>query len=369
MTVILATGDVGAKRADPDSMFSGCRDALAAGDIVFGQLETTVTDGGARSPGAKLAMRAPSSMARAARDAGFDVMSFAGNHCLDWGYAGFTDTLAHMAAAGVTICGAGESISSAAQARTLRHGGVDVAFIACSSILPEGYWATKQRAGCMPMRAHTIYEQVETDQPGTPARIVTHPHRLDLEQLLAAIDDARRTADIVLLSIHWGLHMTEAVIADYQRTVAHAVIDAGAHAVIGHHPHILKGVEMYKGAPVFYSLGNFAIEQPHVWDPDITKTESFRHLVSLNKDWDTSRVYMLPEDTRMTGIARLEVDAKGLRSVGFLPAWIGDDSVPHMLDAGDQRFAKVLAYLKTISASQGLGTRFSQPGSHVEITA
>ena len=369
MTVILATGDVGAKRANLDSMFDGCRDALAAGDVVFGQLETTITDRGARAPQAKLAMRAPPALARAVREAGYDVMSVAGNHCLDWGYEGFADTLSHMAAAGVETCGGGNSIIPASKPSVLNRDGIDIAFIACSSILPEGYWATNTRAGCMPMRAHTIYEQVETDQPGTPARIITHPHRQDLAALLEAIRVARDRADIVLLSIHWGLHMTEATIADYQRTVGHAAIDAGAHAVIGHHPHILKGVEVYKGAAIFYSLGNFAIEQPHVWDPDITKTESFRHLASLNSDWDTSRVYMLPEDTRMTGIAKFVAGSKDIHSVEFLPAWIDDDSVPRVLDPHDERFARVRNYLQLISESQGLATQFVSTGTAIRISA
>jgi len=369
MTVILASGDVGARRERLDTMFLGCRDALAAGDIVFGQLETTVSDRGARSPNAKLAMRAPSAMAGAVRDAGFDVMSFAGNHCLDWGYEGFSDTLQHMAAADVCLCGAGETIQRARDAAIVSQDGLDVAFIACSSILPQGYWATDNRAGCMPMRAHTLYEQIEHDQPGTPARIVSRPHKEDLDDLVAAIVDARSKADIVLVSIHWGVHMVEAMIADYQRIVAHAAIDAGAHAILGHHPHILKGVEIYRGAPIFYSLGNFAIEQPHIWDPDIIKTESFRHLVSLNDDWDMTRAYMLPEDTRMTGIARLDAGAKGIQGIGFLPAWIDDDSVPHVLDPQDERFQKVADYLQRISTSQGLDTVIERGDAQLQISS
>lgn len=356
MTVILATGDVGVKRQAAASMFAGCRAALGQGDIVFGQLETTVTDRGARSPNAVLAMRAPSVTAQAVSDAGFDVMSFAGNHCLDWGYEGFTDTMQHLSAAGVQLCGAGENIAAARAPVIVGHGRLKVAFIACSSILPEGFRATKERAGCMPMRAHTLYEQVEPDQPGTPARIITRPHRGDLDDLLIAIRNAKAHADVVVVSIHWGIHMVEAVIADYQETVAHAAIDAGAQAILGHHPHILKGIQIYRGAPVFYSLGNFAIEQPQVWDPGIVRTESFRHLMSLNPDRDADSLYLLPENTRKTGIARLVVGTTGIESVGFIPAWVDDGSVPHVLDASDSRFNEVCQYLQQITAAAGWDT-------------
>jgi poly-gamma-glutamate synthesis protein (capsule biosynthesis protein) len=368
MVTLLAAGDVGAKRADPSSIFRGCRDALAEGDVVFAQLETTVTDRGARAPNARLAMRAPPSTARAARDAGIGVMSFAGNHCLDWGYEGFDDTLRHMKSAGVALCGAGQTLAEARRPAIIRSGDMTLAFLAYSSILPEGYGASRDRAGCAPMRAHTVHEAIEHDQPGTPARTRTFAHRPDLDALVADVKAARSQADIVLVSLHWGIHMIEGVLADYQHEVAHAAIDAGAHAILGHHPHILKGVGFHKGAPIFYSLGNFAIEQPHIWDPEITRTESFRHLVSLNPAWNPEQVYMLPEDTRMTGIARLDCTKDGVRSAEFLPAWIEDDSAPVMLGPADPRFERTRAYLERVSHSRGLSTRFERSGGHIALS-
>jgi poly-gamma-glutamate synthesis protein (capsule biosynthesis protein) len=104
---VLALGDVAANRAEPGTIFRGCELALRAGDLTFAQLETTVTERGARAPNARLAMRTAPAMARAARAAGIDVMSFAGNHCLDWGYEAFSDTLTHAQVAGVALTGAG----------------------------------------------------------------------------------------------------------------------------------------------------------------------------------------------------------------------------------------------------------------------
>lgn len=368
MTILLATGDIGAKRADLASIFRGCREAFAAGDIVFGQLETTVTDRGAMAPNARLAMRSPSAMAKVVREAGVDVMSFAGNHCLDWGYEGFGDTLAHMADAGVALCGAGRTLAEARKPAIVTRDGVRFAFLAYSSILPEGYAASRERAGCAPMRAHTSYEMVEHDQPGTPAVTRSWAHRGDLAALKDDVARAREAADIVLVSLHWGIHMVEAVIADYQVEVAYAAIDAGAHAIIGHHPHILKGVEFYRGAPIFYSLGNFAIEQPHVWDPAITRTDSFRHLVGLNPQWREDSVYMLPEDTRMTGVVRLDWGKRGIDDVAFLPAWIEDDSAPVVLSAGDPRFERTVRYLERVSRAQGMTTSFEVQGDQLRLS-
>ncbi len=367
-TVILATGDVGVRRADPASMFRGCAATLAEADLAFGQLETVISDRGAMVPNARLAMRAPAATAAAIRAAGYGAMSFAGNHCLDWGYEGFDDTLRHAADSGLALCGAGASLAAARRPLRIALGDCRVTILAASSILPEGYAASERRAGCAPLRAHTVYEQIEHDQPGTPARIRSYPDRRDLDAICAAIRAAKAEGDIVLVSLHWGLHMTEAVLADYQRIAGRALIDAGADAILGHHPHILKAAEMYRGKPVFYSLGNFAIEQPHVWDPSIVETESFRHLVSLNPDWDMEATYMLPEATRLTGMAELTVRDRRLAEIRFRPAWIEEDSAPRMLLANEPEFRRVEAYLKSITEQAGFATRFERSGDALRLS-
>ena len=365
---ILGVGDVGAKRADLASFFRGCTETLRGG-LTFGQLETTISDRGARVPNAKLAMRAPPGLAPVLRDAGFDVMSFAGNHCLDWGYDAFDDTLAHMAAAEVALCGAGQDLASALEQVILERNGVRIAFIAASAILPEGYAAEADRPGCAPLRAHTVYEPLEHDQPGTPARVRTAPHRGDLQALIDRVRHARRAAEIVIVSLHWGIHMVKGEIADYQRRAGHALIDAGADAIFGHHPHIMKGIELHRDRPIFYSLGNFAIEQPHVWDPAIVRSASFRHLVSLNPSWSLDEAYMLPEETRITGAAKLVVRDGKVAEVRFLPAWIEDDSAPVMLTADDPRFERVRNHLEEVTAAEGLSTQFITDGGTLLLRA
>lgn len=365
---LLAVGDVGAKRDDLASIFAGTRDALVAGDILFGQLETTLTNSGAMSPNAKLAMRTDPAFARTLAETGFDVMSFAGNHCLDWGYQGFSDTLDACAAAGIRLCGAGADLAAARRPALVETGGQRIAFLAYNSILPEGYAAQRDRPGCAPLRAHTIYSQIEPDQPGTAARTLSVCDPADLAALEADIRRAGESADCVIVSMHWGIHMTEAVIADYQRQAARAAIDAGAAAIIGHHAHILKGVEFYRGAPIFFSLGNFAIEQPHVWDPAITRTESFRHLASLNPGFDPARHYMLPHETRFTGIARLVLEEGRVAETHFLPAFIDDDSTPRTLAPDEPEFSEVVAYLAKVSKTAGCAIRIAPQRDAIAIS-
>lgn len=361
-TVVQFVGDCAERRARSGEIFRDVRSALGDCDLLAGQLEAVLTDRGVRAPNAALAMRSPPEFAKVLRDSGFSAMSFAGNHCLDWGYEGLSDTLAHTAAADLALFGAGENLAEARRPAIVERHGTRFAWLGYSSILPEGYRAEIRRPGCAPLRAFTVYEQIEHDQPGTPPRIHTWAHPGDLADMADDIAAAREKADVVLVSIHWGLHMVEAKIADYQREIARAAVAAGAAAVLGHHPHILKGIEFIDGAPVFYSLGNFAIEQPQAFDPAIVESASFRHLMSLNPEARPGDFYVLPPDTRMTGIARLEFEGSHLARTLFRPAWIGDDSVPRPLSSADPQFARTAEYLRRISGDQGLSLEVQPEG-------
>ncbi len=367
MTSIVACGDVAVRRSDCGSMFVGCRDALHAADLCFAQLEAPISDRGSKAPNARLAMRAPVAMARAVREAGIGVVSVAGNHCLDFGYEALADTLQHLADVGVRACGAGGNLQSAREPVFALAGRHRVAVIAACSILPEGYAAQAEKPGCAPLRAFTVYEAVEPDQPGTPPRTHSFPHREDLDALIERIARARAVADRVLVSLHWGVHMVPFVLADYQKVVAHALIDAGADAIFGHHPHLLKGIEIYRNRPVFYSLGNFALEQPHVWDPAILQSPSFRHLVSLHPEWDLERSYMLPQSTRHTGLAKLLLGEDGSLECRFCPAWIEEDSAPRMLRAAEPQFDAVRHFLEESSRAAGVDTRFQVEGDELVL--
>jgi poly-gamma-glutamate synthesis protein (capsule biosynthesis protein) len=366
---LFAVGDIAPRRDDPGAIFDGCRAVLGAADIVFGQIESVLTDRGSPAPQARLAMRSEPAAARAIREANVSVGSLAGNHCLDWGADGLADTLRHARLAGIAVCGAGETEAEARRPAVVGAQGLRVAVLAYSSILPQDYQATDRRAGCAPMRAHTVYQQIEHDQPGTPARTLTFCHREDIAALARDVGEARERADFVAVSIHWGIHFVPAEIADYQREIAYAAIDAGAGAVLGHHPHILKGIEMRRGRPIFYSLGNFAIEQPQAFATDVLSSRSFQEIRALNTGFNPKRAYIAPPDTQKSMIAKLEIDGGEVVRVAYQPVQIDDDAVPLTLGSEDPRFDEARAYVESISRSQGLDTRFAVDGDDVVVSA
>ena len=366
--IVLATGDLAMDRDKYDESFVATRDVLRSADIVFGQLETSFAGKGTRLPQARHAVLARPEGAAALGRAGFDVISMAGNHVLDWGNEAFFETRANIEAAGMKVVGAGADIVAARRpARFTLPDGTTVAILAYSSILPQGYWADERRPGCAPMRAFTFYEQIEHDQPGTPARVHSYPHRDDLAAMEADVRAAKAENDVVLVSHHWGIHFVRAVIADYQRDVARATIAAGADAIFGGHAHILKGCELIDGKPVFYSLCNFATDLR--MDPAHAAWKSFNEIRVLAEEWesDFDSLYNFPKAARLSMIARLEIAEGRVCKAGFLPLHIGDDAVPRLPASGDAEFAAVVDYMSAVTDEAGLNARYRRGDAMVEL--
>lgn len=198
---------------------------------VFGNLEGPLTDGGTPAPDKQYLFRSPpDKVAPALKAAGFTVLSLANNHILDYGEAGLNDTLAGLARARILHAGAGANDLAARQPAWFTAGGERVALLAYSLTLPPSFYATADTAGT----AFGHERHVRADVAAARAH----------------------GADIVLVSFHWGQEGSTQL-RDYQTKLAHAAIDAGADAVIGHHPHILQGIERYGRGVILYSLGNF----------------------------------------------------------------------------------------------------------------
>lgn len=358
----VAVGDVGTDRDDPHTSFDGVRELLTSADLGFCQLEMNLTARGERMPQARHTVRGIPEMADAIVKAGLEVVSFAGNHCMDWGIDGLKDTHAALAAAGALQVGTGLNIHEARKPVIVERNGLKIGVLSVNSILPMAYWADERRAGCAPLRGHTYYEQIEPDQPGTPARIHSFAHAQDLEELLQSIRDLRPQVDVVILSHHAGIHFTPAIIPDYQREVAYKAIDAGADLILGSHAHILKGVEYYKGKAIIYSLANFAIDLR--MDKAHAESKSFKEIQKLNPDWipDFDSLYNFPPDSAMSIILDAEL-SENHAEVTLRPVWIGRDANPELLSPDDPRFAKVHDYLQNITDSEELGTSFIRDGA------
>jgi len=207
---------------------------LRQSDIVFGNLECPLSLNGRRHSNDASYAAQPvfaSAMARA----GFQVVSFANNHCFDRGEAGFLDTLDVLAESGIAVTGAGRSLDAARAAALFSVNGVSVGFLAYSLVGPDWIYATADESGVAPLNPLVAGQDI--------ARI-------------------RDQVDMVVVSVHWGV---EGRSAPWLRQIelAHLLVDSGADILVGHHSHVPGSVEVYRGRPIVYSLGNFIFGHDH----------------------------------------------------------------------------------------------------------
>jgi poly-gamma-glutamate capsule biosynthesis protein CapA/YwtB (metallophosphatase superfamily) len=367
--MVLAVGDVAVNREDPDSIFAHVTPTIKAADIAFCQLETTLSERGYPLPQSRVPARAHPKNGAAIKNAGFNVVSFASNHAMDVGPDAFFDTIEVMRNQGIELIGVGRNIEEARKPQIVNCKGIRVAFLSYNSILPMGYWADANRPGCAPLRGWTFYEQVEHDQPGTPARIHSFAHEGDKAAMVEDIKKAKAQADILMVSMHWGIHFVEAEIAMYQKELGYAAIDAGADIILGHHAHILKAIEYYKGKPIIYSLSNFAFDQHY--SEEMINSHRWKELMALNPSWTVDlryKTYPFPADSRMTLGCKINISGKQIERLSFLPALINEDSQPLFLRQKDKEFNDVLRYMEKITKAVQMNTRYTVEGDEVVVS-
>lgn len=362
---LLAVGDILPNRAKPETVLELCTDALQNYDIKFGQWETILSERGCTVSGGA---RSHPNTAGILKLAGFDVVSFASNHCLDWGPEAMLDTIENIQKVGTQVIGAGKDIIEARKPVVLERKKTKIAFLGYNSILPHDYWADVGKPGCAPVRIKTHYEMLEPSQPGCPARIFTYPHKEDIEAMLEDIRNVKAQVDILVLSLHWGLHFTRAKLATYQQEMGHAALDAGADIIIGTHSHILKGIEVYKGKVIFYSLCNFILDSSMRNWPNISPEK--KEIISAY-DWviepEWAKTYPHPPESRKTFIVKCVISNKRIKKVSFLPAMINIKAQPYILSRKNKGFKEVVDYVEAITQEAGLNGRYKIEGDEVIV--
>ncbi|MGE4242717.1 CapA family protein [Ramlibacter sp.] len=368
-TRIFAIGDVAVNREQPDTIFELVHEQIRKADFAFAQIEAIYAKSGeVNVSGTSSPLRGDPENVNAIGRAGFNLASFASNHCMDYGISAFRETLQHFRnVPGMHVFGAGENLAEARKPVIVEHNGNRIGFLAYCSILPIRYWADVDRPGCAPARARTIYETLEPDQPGTPPRILTYPHDEDLANMLADIRALKAQVDVVVVSQHWGLHFKEGELATYETKYAKHCIDAGADVILGHHQHILKPVEIYKGKPIFYGLANFAFDM-YYQPGELDKPERIERRQRLHPGWTHDPAYPtfpFPVDSRKGMAVFLEVTGGEVSKVRWQPTMINQKSQPRLLKASEPEFGEVLAYMRKITAAQKIGTQFEVDGDTI----
>jgi len=264
---VLACGDVllartPGKRAAEHGfryLFEGVRDLVSGADVAFANLETPVSYLGEPYPGKppNVTFRADPATLFGVAWAGFDVLSLANNHMNDYGPRAVDETLAYVDLLGIARCGAGRDLEEARRAAVVERDGVRFAFLAYA----EDWWSVRGAESLEAAVAATRAEarlEAAPDGNALSAHGVAHALEAQILEDVARVKDVVRP-DYLFVSVHWGDEHQRAPNA-FQRGLGRAAIDAGATAVLGHHPHVLQPVERYKDGLIVYSLGNFVFD-------------------------------------------------------------------------------------------------------------
>jgi poly-gamma-glutamate synthesis protein (capsule biosynthesis protein) len=281
------------------ALFSDVADVFQSADFGFVNMETPVAP--AHSRGSKPFMfDAPIALPQALKASGIKIVSFANNHVMDQGWAGFAETRDHLREVGLLFSGTSDTAQTSWQPVFTEANGIKVGWLGMTR------WLNGNHNPDNPDQPHVNFFPYPDESGGAPGA--------DEAQVLAAVKAARAQCDFLVVSIHWGIEYAPAPRSE-DVDVAHKMLDAGASVIVGHHPHVLQPVETYRTADgrntvIFYSLGNFLSNQ----------SRSYVDGLMPDKDGD-------PRD-EMIGLfsaVRQDYGPAGIRvelgHVGILPAW------------------------------------------------
>ena len=301
---ILAVGDVmtGASMAHwvsdsgPDYPFANTASLIRQADIAICNLEAPYGTKG-KPFKKKFTFLVPPVCINGVKNAGFDVVAMANNHMMDYGPEPLKVTLALLDSFGLARSGAGMNLADARKPVIVERNGIKVAFLSYSRVHPVQFWASAHKPGTAPAVEKFVAQDIKK---------------------------ARQQSDLVVVSFHWGAELMETP-KKYQKDLAHLCIDSGADMVLGHHPHILQGLEIYKGKLIAYSLGNFAFgsRSRKCTESVIIKTDfdstGLKRIELIPLCVDNNKVFFQPTPlSGQEGFAVLENLARLSRGLGFV---------------------------------------------------
>ena len=280
---------------------------LLKGDVVFTNLESAVAEKGETVQEGRGFLTPPEAL-DALKSFGFNLLALSGNHAFDLDTKGIQNTIREADGRKIVHAGTGNNLAEAAAPSYLHTPNGTIALIASASgLIRQGASATAKRPGVNELRVEAGDKENEatSDLPGAPENT---PNQEDSQRVLQSIRDARQHADLVIVYQHnhvFGSHSFSTIFTegmqerlapnDWLKKWAHAEVDAGANIIVMHGAPLLHGVEIYRGRPIFYDLGNFIYNLP----PTLT-------YIDEPMSWESA-------------VAYIQFQGKKLQSISFRP--------------------------------------------------
>lgn len=300
----------------------------------------------------------------------FDVVSVAGNHAYDCGPNGVIDTIANLDRVGIPHCGTGANIYEAKKPVFITKNGIKTGYISYNLAGPSLGWAMSQKAGTNHVKVQTAYVPVR-DMPAAPCKIYSWINPEDKEQLAEEIKELKSQCDVAVVFAHLGNGGDIPKLDQYEIEFTHHCIDCGADIVFGHHHHVLKGIDIYKGKPIYHGLGNFVTVTYAMTAGYNDTPEMIAYLKQRAKEGRGGGHYKVDfypwsEKSRLTGIAKVLVDKDGNCENSFIPCYIEDSGkvVPKTRENGGQ---EVFDFVVAQSVGANLTAKFEWNEEGTEI--
>ncbi|MGD0859579.1 MAG: CapA family protein [Terracidiphilus sp.] len=281
------------------ALFSDVSDVFEKADFGFVNLETPVAP--AHSHGSKPFMfDAPVALLDGLKASGIKIVSFANNHVMDQGWAGFAETREHLREQGLLFVGSGDTAQQAWQPVVVEASGIKVGWLGMTR------WLNGNRNPEKDDLPHVNFFPYPNESGGAPG--------MDEVGVIEAIKQARAQCDLLVVSIHWGIEYAPAPRPE-DVEAAHKMLEAGASVIVGHHPHVLEPVETYttqdgRDTVIFYSLGNFLSNQSRTYVDGL--------MPDKNGDPRDEMIGLFSAVRKDYGPAGVRVE---LGHVGILPVW------------------------------------------------
>ena len=282
--------------------------SLLHGDVVFTNFEGVIAEAGQSVAGGGRGFLAPAEALDALQAVGFNLLSLSNNHAFDLKEAGIDNTLREINRRGIAHAGTGATLAEAAAPTYLRVGNMTVALVASASgLIAPGGAARADRRGVNELRlmAGSAINEASADMLDAPRNV---PNREDSARILQAIREAKAHADLVVVYQHnhvFGNKSFNTIFSEgmgerlepnpWLKDWTHAEVEAGADVIVMHGAPLLHGVEIFRGKPIFYCLGNFIYNVP----PAVT-------YISEPMAWESV-------------VANLQFEGKALKSIALHP--------------------------------------------------
>ncbi|MFX0132864.1 MAG: CapA family protein [Candidatus Hodarchaeota archaeon] len=215
------------KHKNFEQPFAFVIDELNKSDLIFGNLESPLSNLGKPLKN-KCCLYSPVETLNSLELAGFNIVSLANNHIFDYGYVSFEKTIQLLESKGISWFGAGKNLKEAKKPAIKFLNNISIGFLGYAWNFIESVNASKNKFGTAPLN----------------------------KKIIKDVKNLKEKVDIVIVSLHWGYEREKYPLPS-QRELAHKIIDAGASLILGHHSHVLQGVESYGSGVIVYSLGNF----------------------------------------------------------------------------------------------------------------